>query len=102
VHSRRRNVLNRKFGDIAEGLEGLPDETILESERAAIDDENRSNFNPLQNFKSAQARIHYYAFDVLKHKGKSLLERPLAERRDILAGPDCGANTGSISGRSSL
>jgi DNA ligase D-like protein (predicted ligase) len=85
VYSRRKNVLNEKFGYIADALEKLPDETILDGELVAIDDENRSNFNLLQNFKSAELRIRYYAFDVLMYKGKSLLERPLAERREILA-----------------
>jgi ATP-dependent DNA ligase len=81
----RKNVLNEKFGYIAEALEKLPDNTVLDGELVALDDENRSNFNLLQNFKSAELRIHYYAFDVLTHKGKSLLDRPLAERREVLA-----------------
>jgi len=85
VYSRRRNILNEKFGYIAESLKKLPDETVLDGEIVAVDDEGRSNFNLLQNFRSAQLSIHYYAFDVLMHKGRLLVERPLAERRDILA-----------------
>jgi DNA ligase D-like protein (predicted ligase) len=85
VYSRRKNLLNEKFGYIAEALKKLPDDTVLDGELVALDDEKRSNFNLLQNFKSAELRIHYYAFDVLTHKGKSLLDRPLAERREILA-----------------
>ena len=85
VYSRRRNVLNRQFQYIAEALEDLPDETVLDGELVAMDEEGRSNFNLLQNFKSAELKIHYYAFDVLTHKGKSLIDQPLAERREILA-----------------
>ena len=85
VYSRRRNVLNQKFGYIADALEDLPDETILDGELVAMDKEGRSNFNLLQNFKSAALKIHYYAFDVLMHKGKLLTERPLDERREVLA-----------------
>jgi ATP-dependent DNA ligase len=84
VYSRRRNVLNEKFSYIAESLKKLPDETVLDGEIVAVDKEGRSNFNLLQNFRSAELSIHYYAFDVLMHKGKLLLERPLAERREIL------------------
>jgi bifunctional non-homologous end joining protein LigD len=84
VYSRRRNVLNQKFGYIADALEDLPDETILDGELVAMDEEGRSDFNLLQNFKSAELKIHYYVFDVLMHKGKLLTGRPLEERREIL------------------
>jgi bifunctional non-homologous end joining protein LigD len=50
-----------------------------------MDDEGRSDFNLLQNFRSAQGQIHYFAFDCLMHIGVSLLDRALAERRKILA-----------------
>ena len=85
VYSRRHNVLNKKFGYIADALDELPDETVLDGEIVAVDDDGRSNFNLLQNFKSAALKIHYYAFDVLVYKGKLLTARPLSERREILA-----------------
>ena len=84
VYSRRRNILNAKFGYIAEALEKLPDDTVLDGELVAKDEEGRSNFNLLQNFKSAQLKIHYYAFDALMHRGTLLTGRPLDERRAIL------------------
>ena len=84
LYSRRRNILNAKFGYIAEALDELPDDTVLDGELVAMDEEGRSNFNLLQNFKSAQLQIHYYAFDLLMHRGTLLTERPLNERRAIL------------------
>jgi bifunctional non-homologous end joining protein LigD len=85
VYSRRRNILNEKFGYIADALEELPDETVLDGEIVAMDEEGRSNFNLLQSFKSAELKIHYYVFDALMQKGELLTERPLDERREILA-----------------
>jgi len=85
LYSRRRNILNEKFGYIADALRDLPDETILDGELVAMDENGRSDFNLLQNFRSAQLKIHYYAFDVLVHKGRRLTDRPLSERREILA-----------------
>jgi ATP-dependent DNA ligase len=85
LYSRRRNILNNKFQYIAEALKKLPDGTILDGELVAMDSAGRSNFNQLQNFRSAELSIHYYAFDVLIHKGKSLLAEPLEKRRAILA-----------------
>jgi DNA ligase D-like protein (predicted ligase) len=85
LYSRRRNVLNRKFGYIAEALEDIPDGTVLDGELVALSAEGHTDFNMLQNFRSAEHQIRYYAFDVLMHKGKSFIGRPLSERRAVLA-----------------
>jgi bifunctional non-homologous end joining protein LigD len=85
LFSRRGNILNRKFPYIATALKGLPDDTILDGEVVALDEEGRSDFNLLQNFRSAESKIHYYVFDVLALKGKNVSALPLAERRKILA-----------------
>jgi len=84
LYSRRRNILNGKFGYIAGALEDLPDGTVLDGELVALDGEGRADFNLLQNFKSAASHIHYYAFDVLRHEGQSVTALPLAERRALL------------------
>jgi DNA ligase D-like protein (predicted ligase) len=85
LFSRRGNILNRKFPYIATALKSLPDDTILDGEVVALDGQGRSDFNLLQNFRSAESKIHYYVFDILALKGKDVSTRPLAERRKILA-----------------
>jgi bifunctional non-homologous end joining protein LigD len=85
LYSRRRNMLNEKFPYIAAALAHLPAGTIIDGELVAIGPDHRSDFNLLQNFRSAQAQIHYYAFDLLALKGKPLLEQPLQSRRRMLA-----------------
>jgi DNA ligase D-like protein (predicted ligase) len=85
VFSRRHNVLNKKFGYIAEALSKLPDETVIDGELVAMDADGRSDFNMLQNFRSAESRIHYYAFDILMHNGKDVTQLPLSKRRELLA-----------------
>ena len=85
LYSRRRNVLNEKFPYIAAALSKLPAATILDGELVAIGAKNRSDFHLLQNFRSAEAQIRYYAFDLLVLKGKSLLDQPLEARRALLA-----------------
>ena len=84
VYSRRKNILNEKFGYIAEALGKLADETVLDGELVAMDEDDKSDFNLLQNFRSAQAKIHYFVFDILCYKGKMVTELPLSERRAIL------------------
>jgi bifunctional non-homologous end joining protein LigD len=84
LYSRRRNVLNDKFSYIAAALSKLPNRTVIDGEVVAIDAENRSDFNLLQNFRSAEGQINYCAFDILVLKGKSLLHLPLEKRREVL------------------
>jgi len=88
LYSRRGNILNQKFQYIADALKKLPDSTILDGEVVALDAHHRSDFNLLQNFRSAETKIHYYAFDILMLKGKLLTQLPLDERRAILAGEE--------------
>jgi len=57
---------------------------VLDGELAALDAEGRPDFNLLQNYRSAAARLMYFVFDILIHKGRSLLVLPLSERRQIL------------------
>jgi len=85
VYSRRANILNEKFPRIAEALARMPASSVIDGEVCAMDDKGRSDFNLLQNFRSAEDRIRYFAFDILILKGKSLLKLPLDERRKILA-----------------
>jgi bifunctional non-homologous end joining protein LigD len=84
IYSRRQNVLNHKFPYIAKALDNLPADTVLDGELVAMGPDGKPNFNLLQNFKSAESHITYYAFDVLMHKGRDLTQVPLSERRALL------------------
>jgi ATP-dependent DNA ligase len=46
-------------------LQKLPDSTVLDGEVVAMDSEGRADFQLLQNFRSAELKIHYCAFDLL-------------------------------------
>jgi bifunctional non-homologous end joining protein LigD len=85
LYSRRRNVFNKKFPYIAAAMNDVPDDTVIDGEVVAIGADGRPDFNLLQNFRSAESRIHYYAFDILVLKGQRLTELPLSERRKILS-----------------
>ena len=84
LYSRKRNVLNGKFHYIAKALDYLPDGTVLDGELVALGSDGRPDFNLLQNFRSAEGHIIYYAFDILFHKGRDLTRLPLSERRALL------------------
>jgi ATP-dependent DNA ligase len=57
VYSRRGNILNRKFHYIATALQKLPDNTVLDGELVALDDDGKSDFGLLQNFRSAESKV---------------------------------------------
>src|ERR1700722_9843413 len=84
LYSRRQNVLNQKFPYIATALQDLPADTVIDGELVALGPDGRPDFNLLQNFRSAESRILYYAFDILIHKGRDLTKLPLSERRAVL------------------
>jgi bifunctional non-homologous end joining protein LigD len=85
LYSRRKNILNQKFDYVAEALDFLPDETVIDGELVALGPDGKPNFNLLQNFRSSKAHIIFYAFDILIYKGRDLMSRPFVERRSILA-----------------
>jgi bifunctional non-homologous end joining protein LigD len=83
LFSRRKNSFNRRFPTIAEALERLEPETILDGEIVALDESGRPTFNLLQNYQS-NPPIYFYVFDLLAYRGKSLLDLPLSRRRKLL------------------
>jgi DNA ligase D-like protein (predicted ligase) len=84
LYSRRENVLNQRFPYIATALQDLPNNTVIDGELVALGPDGRPDFHLLQNFRSAESRIVYYAFDILVHEGRGLTGLPLFERRAIL------------------
>jgi ATP-dependent DNA ligase len=84
LYSRRRNVLNGKFPCIAEALKGIPHGTVVDGELVALAPDGRPNFNLLQNFRSAESHLMFYAFDLLVHEDRDLTHLPLVERRKWL------------------
>jgi bifunctional non-homologous end joining protein LigD len=68
---------------VAKGIANLPNDTIIDGEIVALDDDGKPSFNLLQGFGDAQA-IVFYAFDLLMLQGKDVRTWPLVERRKQL------------------
>ena len=84
VYSRRGTDLTHRFRHVADSLSMLPDETVIDGEVVALDEQGKPNFNLLQNYRSAESHIMLYAFDVLVRRGENLTQRALSKRREIL------------------
>jgi ATP-dependent DNA ligase len=85
LRSRRGTDMTKRFEDVVTGLIGMPDETVIDGEVVALDEQGKPNFNLLQNYRSADSHIMFYAFDVPVHRGEEVMKRPLSKRREILA-----------------
>ncbi len=84
LFSRRKNPMQAKFPYIAKALADLPEGTTLDGELVALDEHGRPNFQRMQSFRSEEANIYFFAFDVLCLKNRSLMQVPLVERKALL------------------
>jgi bifunctional non-homologous end joining protein LigD len=84
LRSRNDKDFVPRFPAIAAALEKLPDGTTIDGEIVALDDEGRPSFNLLQNYGSVAAPIVYYAFDLLRLRGKDVMNETLTKRRELL------------------
>jgi ATP dependent DNA ligase domain len=84
LYSRNKKILNKRFPYIVDPLRGLPDETVVDGEIVALDDDGRPDFNLLQNFRAPASRIHYCIFDLLVCQDRDQTRLPLIERRVVL------------------
>jgi len=82
--SRKGNIFTAQFPLIARACEQLPPGTLLDGEIIALDNSGRISFNLLQHHRSQAQTLLFYAFDVIAHRGQSLINVPLEKRRRLL------------------
>ena len=82
--SRRGNVFTMRFAEIARACEKLPSDTLIDGEVVAIDESGRISFNAIQHSKT-RAALQFYAFDILVHRGRTVMRLPLESRRELLS-----------------
>lgn len=86
LYLRSRN--NRDFADrypqLLRGLEGLPNETVIDGEVVAFDRSGRPSFNLLQNSATGNAGLVYFVYDVMILDGKDVMRETLDKRRAML------------------
>ncbi len=84
LRSRRNNDFSARYLVIAQALRPLPDETVLDGEIVALDEQGRPSFNTLQNFGSLKLPVFFYVFDLPILKGRDLRAESLRVRRQAL------------------
>jgi len=83
LRSRNDNDFTHRYPAVVRGLAGMPDDTVIDGEIVAVDDDGRPSFSALQNFTSGAA-IVYYVFDVMVLKGRDVTGEPLERRQALL------------------
>lgn len=86
--SRNKNELRIRFPEIADAVENLTiQESVIDGEVVALDEEGRSSFQLLQalEMEGRKAPICFYVFDLMQLEGRSVIKLPLTQRKEILA-----------------
>jgi len=83
LRSRNDKDFSAKYPSIVRALAGLPDDTVIDGEVVALDDEGRPSFAAMQHAGPATPVV-YFVFDVMMIGGVSLRHEALDARRAIL------------------
>ena len=83
LRSRHDNDFSGRYPGVLKGLANIPDNTVIDGELVAFDDDGRPSFNALQNSASA-ASVVYYVFDVMVLGGRDVMRESLEQRRKRL------------------
>ena len=84
LRSRNDNDFSARYPRVVKGLAKMPENTVIDGEVIAFDDDGRPSFNALQNYGSAPAPVIYYVFDVMVLAGRDVMRETLETRRELL------------------
>jgi bifunctional non-homologous end joining protein LigD len=77
LRSRNDKDFTTRYASISAALGSLPDETVIDGEVVALDEDGRPSSNLLQNYCSAGVHLVYYVFDVMVLAGKDVMRESL-------------------------
>jgi ATP-dependent DNA ligase len=81
--SRNDKDFNARYPGIVKALGPMPDDTFLDGEVVALDEEGRPSFSSLQNHGPVLP-VHFFIFDLLILRGRDVMTEPLVKRRALI------------------
>lgn len=85
LFSRNGNSFNSNYPIVVQELKKIGRDAILDGEIIILDEDGHPNFQYLQHYSENHFRpIQFQVFDLLELDGKSLLNKPLSVRKELL------------------
>jgi bifunctional non-homologous end joining protein LigD len=84
LYSRNGKVISRSYIEVAEALEEVKGDAVIDGELVAIGKDGVSHFQLLQNALRHEAKLLYCVFDLMFAEGEDLRPLPLLERKKRL------------------
>jgi bifunctional non-homologous end joining protein LigD len=84
LYSRNGKIISDSYRRVAQALEKVKADAVLDGELVALDAHGISRFQLLQNALRAEATLRYYVFDLMFLDGQDLRGLPLLQRKDRL------------------
>jgi DNA ligase D-like protein (predicted ligase) len=84
LRSRNNKDFNLRYPAVVKALAKLPDDTVIDGELVAFDENGRPSFNALQNYGASTTPVAYYLFDVMILGGRDVMRERLDTRRSLL------------------
>jgi DNA ligase D-like protein (predicted ligase) len=84
LRSRNDKDFAGRYPGVIKGLAGLPDDTVIDGEIVALDEQGKPSFTRLASIESSRAPVFYYVFDVMMLGGRDIMREPLSVRRERL------------------
>ncbi|MCS3931990.1 hypothetical protein M2175_007021 [Bradyrhizobium elkanii] len=84
LYSCNGKIISHSYIEVAQALEGVKGDAVIDGELVAIGKDGASHFQLLQNAPRHEARLQYFVFDLMFQEGEDLRRRPLTERRKRL------------------
>jgi bifunctional non-homologous end joining protein LigD len=84
LYSRNGKIISHSYIEVAQALEGVKGDAVIDGELVALDANGVSHFQLLQNALRKQAKLQYCAFDLMFHDGEDLRGLKLLERKKRL------------------
>ena len=83
--SRRGKDFSSQFAETYRALtQAVPAESVVDGELVALDAQGRPDFQSIQNSRSSETPVVFFAFDLLMFAGHDVRSLPLIERQQLL------------------
>lgn len=84
LYSRNGKIISHSYIEVARALEAVKGDAVIDGELVAIGKDGVSHFQLLQNALRHEAKLQYFAFDLMFLDGEDLRGLPLTERKKRL------------------